>query len=131
MNIDIQTSSRRELVNITDKVRGAVKETRVENGICVVYTRHTTTSIIINENEHGLKKDILEILRKIVPEGAGYAHDTIDNNAHAHLQAILLGASAMIPIENSGLTLGAWQSIFLVELDGPRRRTVQVRIISA
>ena len=94
----------------------------------MVYSPHTTTAIIINENEHGLKEDILKLLNLMVPQGR-YAHDLIDNNARSHLQAVVLGNNVCIPVENGGLALGTWQSVFFVELDGPRNRRLTVRIV--
>ncbi|MDI6889131.1 MAG: secondary thiamine-phosphate synthase enzyme YjbQ [Methanocellales archaeon] len=128
MNIEVQTSQETELVDITQRVKETVGGAGIRNGLCVVYTPHTTTGIIINENEARLREDILSALDKVVPKGAGYQHDQIDHNAHSHLRAILLGPSAIIPIENGSLALGTWQSIFLVELDGPRKRTVHVSV---
>ncbi|MCZ7397088.1 MAG: secondary thiamine-phosphate synthase enzyme YjbQ, partial [Candidatus Methanoperedens sp.] len=89
----------------------------------------TTSSIIVNENERGLRTDILDMLKEIVPENKSYAHNSIDNNADSHLRAALLGMSETIPIEDGHLVLGTWQSIFFVELDGPRDRSVNVTII--
>lgn len=129
--MDIQTTTRTELIDITDRVRAIVKESGVKDGICIISTPHTTGGIIVNENEHRLRTDILGMLEMLVPENKSYAHDSIDNNAHAHLRAVLLGNSAAIPIEDSHLILGTWQSIFFVELDGPRNRSVNVKIIES
>ncbi len=129
--MDVQTSSRIELIDITDGVRTIVRESKIKNGLCVISTRHTTSSIIINENEGGLKKDILEMLELLVPENKNYAHNQIDSNAHAHLRAILLGMSEVLPVEDGHLVLGTWQSIFFAELDGPRSRSVNVKIIES
>ena len=95
----------------------------------MVYSPHTTTAIIVNENEHGLVGDILRLIDAIVPQD-GYAHDRIDNNARSHLQAVILGNSACMPVADGGLALGTWQSVFFVELDGPRRRRLTVRILA-
>ncbi len=127
--MDIQTTAQTELIDITDRVRAAVKESGVKEGICVISTRHTTSGIIINENERGLRTDILDMLEELVPENKNYAHNRIDSNAHAHLRAVLLGTSASVPVEDAHLVLGTWQSIFFVELDGPRNRSVDVKII--
>jgi secondary thiamine-phosphate synthase enzyme len=127
--MDIQTTTRTELIDITDRVRAAVKESGTEKGICVVSTRHSTGGIIINENERGLRSDILDMLETLVPENKSYAHNQIDNNADAHLRAVLLGASAVIPVVDGHPVLGTWQSIFFVELDGPRTRHVDVKIL--
>jgi len=99
------------------------------NGIAVIYTPHTTTALIVNEAESGLLEDIVEVLQKLIPKGAGYKHDRIDDNADAHLRACILGNSLVIPVENGRLVLGTWQRILFVELDGPRRRRVYVKVI--
>lgn len=129
--MDIQTSTQTELIDITDRVRAIVKENGIKDGLCVISTRHTTSGIIINENERGLRKDIVDMLDELVPENKQYAHNQIDNNAHAHLRAVLLGTSATVPVENGHLVLGTWQSVFFVELDGPRTRSVDVKIIES
>ena len=129
--MDIQTTTRTELIDITDRVRAAVKESGIKDGICIITTRHTTSGIIVNENERGLRADILDMLVSLVPEDRNYAHNSIDNNADAHLRAVLLGMSETIPIEDGHLVLGTWQSIFFVELDGPRNRTINVKMIKA
>ncbi|MCX9010192.1 MAG: secondary thiamine-phosphate synthase enzyme YjbQ [Candidatus Methanoperedens sp.] len=127
--MEIQTVRRVELVDITDRVRAKIKESGITDGICVISTRHTTGSIIINENERGLRADILDILEALVPANKNYAHNQIDNNGDSHLRAVLLGASEIVPVENGHPVLGTWQSIFFVELDGPRTRSVNVKII--
>jgi secondary thiamine-phosphate synthase enzyme len=129
--MDIQTNACIELIDITDRLRGLVKERRITDGICIISTPHTTCSIIINENERGLRTDILGMLEKLVPQYQNYVHDRIDNNAHSHLRAILLGMSEIIPVEDGHLVLGTWQSVFFVELDGPRKRSVNIKILES
>ena len=127
--IEINTTGSTELIDITAEVKEIVKAGGVDSGICVIFTRHTTSGIIINENEAGLKSDILTFLNALIPKGKGYRHDRIDNNAHSHLKALLLGSSVTIPVENGGLALGTWQSILFVECDGPRSREVYVKVV--
>ncbi|MDN5311025.1 MAG: hypothetical protein PWP14_2419 [Methanolobus sp.] len=127
--MQVNTSKRTELIDITGNVKRHVTESGVKNGICIVSTMHTTTAIIINENEKGLVEDILSVLEKIVPQGAGYQHDRIDNNADSHLKAVLLGNSESIPVRDGRLVLGTWQSVFLAELDGPRKRNIDITVI--
>lgn len=128
--LELRTKESTELIDITSEVKRIVSATGVDSGICVVFTRHTTTGIIINENETGLRSDILRMLDELVPRGKGYLHDRIDSNAHAHLRAVLLGSSVSIPIENGSMVLGTWQSIIFVECDGPRRREVFVQVVA-
>ncbi len=130
-HFSLKTTTRTELIDITDRVRAIVQESGTNDGICIISTRHTTSGIIINENERGLRSDVLELLETLVPENKNYAHNQIDNNADAHLRAILLGNSAVLPIEDGHLVLGTWQSIFFVELDGPRNRSVNVKIMES
>lgn len=129
--MNIQTTTQTELIDITDRVRAAVRESAVKDGICVISTPHTTSSIMINENERGLRNDILGMLEKLVPKDQNYAHDLIDDNAHSHLRAVLLGMSEIVPIDDGHLVLGTWQSIFFVELDGPRNRTVNIKMLES
>lgn len=126
--IDVSTSRSTEFINITGEVRAAVERSGVKEGVAIVYTKHTTTAITINENESRLLSDFEKALEKLVPKGAGYGHDNIDSNAHAHIRAIIMGPSETIPIRDGSLALGTWQSIFLVELDGPRSRKVMVQV---
>lgn len=128
--LELRTKESTELIDITDEVKRIVSGKGVDSGICVVFTRHTTTGIIINEYETGLRSDILRLLDELVPRGKGYLHDRIDSNAHAHLRAVLLGSSVSIPIENGSMVLGTWQSIIFVECDGPRRREVFVQVVA-
>ncbi|KAF5051939.1 hypothetical protein DSECCO2_413860 [anaerobic digester metagenome] len=119
MNLNIETSRRIELIDITSEVKEEVRISGVREGVCIISTRHTTAGIIVNENENGLREDILNMLERLVPQGAGYRHDRIDNNADSHLKAILLGSSEALPIVKGELELGTWQSIFLPKWMGP------------
>ncbi len=125
--VEIETRSRAEIIDITGEVEEFVRGK--DGDVAVIYTTHTTTAVIINEAESGLMRDVVTTLSKLIPERAGYEHDRIDSNADAHLRAALLGNSVVIPIENGRLALGTWQRILFVELDGPRRRRVIVKIV--
>ena len=127
--IEIITRENTELVDITDKIKEIVRNEGAISGICVVFTKHTTTGLIINENEAGLRSDIIALLNELIPKGGGYMHDRIDNNAHSHLRAMILSSSVCIPIDQANLMLGRWQSILFVECDGPRKREVYVKVI--
>jgi len=131
LQLKIKTSKRVELVDITSEVQEEVRKSEISEGICLISTQHTTAGIIINENETGLKEDILDLLNKLVPAGAGYRHDRIDDNADSHLRAILLGASESLPVSEGKLKLGTWQRIFFAEMDGPRTRTVNITLLRA
>lgn len=127
--MEIVTSRQIEIVDITDGIERYVNDCGREKGICLVYSLHTTTALIINEADEALLNDILKLMEKIAPQAAGYQHDRGDGNAHAHLRAALLGNSVIIPVENGGLALGTWQRILFIEMDGPRKRRLSIRII--
>jgi len=128
--IEIDTRERVEIIDITSSIEEFVRRSSIENGICLVYTLHTTTGLTVNEAERGLIKDMCRLMSSLIPEGAGYLHDKIDSNAHAHLQALLLGNSVTIPVDAGRPILGTWQRILFIELDGPRRRRLYCRTIS-
>jgi len=117
-----------EIIDVTTIVGEIVSKSRVKNGLAVVYTPHTTASVIINENEKGLVEDIRETLTKIVTKSAGYKHDRIDDNAHSHIKAVIVGNSRVIPLVDKKLGLGTWEHVFLADFDPPRTRTVNVLI---
>jgi secondary thiamine-phosphate synthase enzyme len=128
--ISLQTHSRVEMIDITAAVQKAAGEEKIEEGICLVYTPHTTAAITINENaDPDVPRDIISALEKIAPQNANYKH--AEGNSAAHVKSSLVGASEMIIIENDRLVLGTWQSIFFCEFDGPRSRKVLISIIAS
>ncbi len=127
--ITIDTKSSVELINITSEVQKIIRLKNIENALVNISTKHTTTSIIINEDESGLKKDIINFYEHLVPFD-NYFHDRIDNNARSHLKSLLSNSNQTLPVIDGKISLGTWQSIFLVELDGPRkRRRIDITII--
>ena len=128
-SINIDTTNKCELINITSHINDIIRENNVESGLVNISTRHTTSGIIINEDESGLKEDIVNVFEDIIPY-KNYLHDRIDNNARSHLMATITTPTQTLPIVNGRLSLGTWQSIFFLELDGPRlNRTVTISIL--
>lgn len=124
----VRTRATQEMVDITGRVAELVKATGVEDGICVIYVPHATAAVVINENaDPNVCADILDALAGLIPEGR-WRHDRIDNNAAAHIKATILGPSEAVPVQGGRLRLGTWQSLMLVELDGPRDRSVIVEV---
>ncbi len=128
-SFSIKTTAHIELNNISSQIVDILKRSGLKDGTLTCFTKHTTSGIIINEDEKGLVNDMVEYMKKIVPRGAGYKHDRIDNNAHSHVQATLVPCSVTIPFTNGILDLGTWQSIFFFEFDGPRSRTLLIKLI--
>jgi secondary thiamine-phosphate synthase enzyme len=127
--ISLSTSKRLDLVDITEGVSSFVRECNVESGICVVNSLHSTTAIVVNEHESGLKEDILRKVQEEFRRGAGWRHDMIDDNADAHLGSVFLGHSKIFPVKDGRLERGTWQNIFFLELDGPRNRRVLFEVM--
>lgn len=125
MTVDVETTERVDVVDVTSGVADAVPGT-VERGVCTVFVRHTTAGVVVNERESRLLGDLEDLLERLASRDGGYAHDELDGNADAHLRATLLGESASIPVADGELALGTWQSVLLVECDGPRTRTLDV-----
>ncbi|MEM0350358.1 MAG: secondary thiamine-phosphate synthase enzyme YjbQ [Archaeoglobaceae archaeon] len=125
ISIEIKTRNRNEIVDITEKVEEFLKG----SGIALIFTPHTTASVILNEAESRLLSDIINVLEKLVPKNLDYKHNEIDDNADAHIKASLLGNSVIVPFENGKLQLGTWQRILFVEFDGPRNRRVYVKVL--
>ena len=127
------TKSKFELVNITEKIREVVAESDVKNGIAVVYVPHCTGGIIINESaDPALEHDILGKFETLVPSKEKYYHDRIDDNGQAHVKACLVPTSQVVPVVDSRLQLGTWQSLFFIEFDGPKhKRSAIVMLIKA
>jgi secondary thiamine-phosphate synthase enzyme len=126
--LTIHTRQTQEMFDITPQVGDVVRRSGVANGLCLVYVPHATAAIAINENaDPNVCQDILDALSRMVPEGA-WRHDRVDNNAAAHIKATILGPSQTVPVRNGNLRLGTWQSVMLVEFDGPRDRTVIVEV---
>ncbi len=131
--IELATTRDREWIDLTPQVADIVARSEIERGVCLVYSMHTTTAIIVNENaDPNIGIDLITALDGAVPRKADWLHDRIDDNAQSHILASLLGTSESIPIEGGKLLLGTWQSILLVELDGPRpERRVAVQLVPA
>ena len=126
----VKTSSRCQMVDITNAVREILSRSECISGICYVFVPHTTAGITINENaDPDVPKDILTTLQKLIPEHDHYRH--MEGNSDAHIKSSMMGSSQAVFIEEGKLALGVWQSLFLCEFDGPRTRTVWVKIMSA
>jgi len=126
---DISTKSRTELIDITGIVEETVQKSGVTSGICIVHSVHSTTAIIVNEHETGLINDIIKKVQRDFPRGIGWLHDKVDDNADAHLASSYIGPTRVFPVRYGRLVRGTWQNIFLLELDGPRRRSIVIEVM--
>jgi len=125
MSPTVQTTDRIDIVDVTESVERGM--TSVDRGVCTVFVEHTTAAVSINEAEPRLLEDLEAFVAELsAPDG--WSHDALDGNADSHLRSSLLGRSVSVPIRGGELALGTWQSILLVECDGPRERSVSVTV---
>ncbi len=126
--IAVKTDTHSQFKDITHEVADCVRDSGVKSGTCLVYCPHTTAGITINENaDPDVVRDILAKTDRLIPWEEGYRH--FEGNSAAHIKAMLTGFSQMFIIENGRLLLGTWQGIYFAEFDGPRNRTVYVKIM--
>jgi secondary thiamine-phosphate synthase enzyme len=126
--IIVRSHKREELVEFTDDVRRALRESGARSGVCTLFVRHTTAGLTVNENaDPDVPRDMLQHLRKLVPQhGQDFRHS--EENSDAHIKATIVGSSVTIPFSEGELLLGRWQGIFLCEFDGGREREVIMAI---
>ena len=137
--VHIRTDRSLQLVDVTELVAERVRRSGVVEGMVTVQSRHTTAAIVVNENEPLLLDDFADLLEAWAPAGRPYRHNDLaarqapepdeKPNGHAHGRALLLGVSVCLIVADGRIDLGRWQSVFLVELDGPRKRTVSVQVL--
>ncbi len=122
---------RRELVNITPEVDICLKESGVQEGLCLVNAMHITSSVFINDDESGLHHDFEVWLEKLAPEKPydQYRHNGFEDNADAHIKRTLMGREVVVAITKGRLDFGPWEQIFYGEFDGKRRKRALVKII--
>jgi secondary thiamine-phosphate synthase enzyme len=137
--ISIETKKQFELMDITSQVQTAVVNSKISDGITIVFCPHTTAAIRLNHNEPLLMQDMMKALYRLIPLDISYSHDLFEirqnvapnerSNGHAHVKSFLLGSSENLLVEKGQILLGRMQSIFFVELDGARSREVWVKVM--
>lgn len=125
--IEVRTGGSQDIVDITSEVRRIVRASGVRDGLCVVFSMHTTAGITINENaDPDVKTDMIAGLSRAFPERDDYRH--MEGNSHSHLRTSCVGPSQTLIVSDGDLLLGTWQGLFLCEFDGPRTRHVAVKV---
>ena len=128
IEIPVKSGKRNELIDVTSQVQEAVAKSCVKEGLCVVYSPHTTAAVIITENaDPSVQKDIISKLNKMIPENEDYTH--LEGNSDSHIKSAVIGNSRTIIIKGGQLLLGTWEGIMFFEGDGPRSRKIFVKII--
>ncbi len=124
----VETHTHRDLVDVTEQVQSIVRASGVQDGICLVYCPHTTAAVTVNENaDPDVVADLLEVYVGLLGDERRFRH--AEGNSGGHALASLVGAGQALPVENGRLALGTWQSIYLCEWDGPRKRSLVVQVV--
>jgi len=127
--LKVVSSQRNEMIDITSDIQEIIIDENLQNGLVTVYVPHTTAGITINEGaDPSVQRDIIETLKRIIPENGDYHH--MEGNSDAHIKSSLLGSSVTVIVNNNRLVLGTWQHIFFYEGDGPRNRRVYIDLIA-
>ena len=127
---EIETEAPEQSIDITERVKEVVKRSDLERGSAQIMVLHSTAAIVVNEvADPNIGRDVLRALGDVAPRKNDWLHDRIDDNAHSHVKASLLGPSEILPIVNGALLLGTWQGIWLFEFDGPRTRKIAVHLL--
>ncbi len=135
--LEVQTSKRMEIHDLTEAVREMVRATGVTAGLVTLSTMHTTTAVFVNEPQSALLDDVQHLLERLVPRADEWKHndprysDCDRSNADAHLRAIMLGSSVTLQVAEGALTMGQWQRVLMAELDGPRKRALVLQVLAA
>lgn len=129
IRLEVSSSSRKELIDITKKVKSKLKDEEIRDGFCTLFVPHTTAGVLVNESaDPDVALDIKEKLSSLVPADDGYRHR--EGNSDAHIKSSLVGNSIRLIIEDGELLLGRWQGLFFCEFDGPRQREVWLKLSS-
>ena len=127
--LSVRTNRRTEMVEITGQIQELVRLSGVTEGVCHIFSAHTTAGLTINENaDPSVAADILMVLNRIISDQEAYRH--LEGNSPAHIKASLMGPQLTVLVSNGRLLLGTWQGIFLSEFDGPRTRKVHLKIMA-
>ncbi len=128
--LQITTTGAKEVVDLTDRLGAIVRKSKMREGLCALFVTHTTAALTTGEIGEGTEQDFLQVVEKMIPR-IQFQHAHNPAHAWSHMASSILGPSLTVPVSRGTLALGTWQSVMLVELDGPRERTVHVRLVGS
>ncbi len=125
------TENVEQVINITSECREALSESGIKEGLALIFPLHTSSCVFITDSDPGITLDYVDLLKRLVPQGAGYRHDQTDykENAHGHLRAILTGHHVTCPVTDGSFDFGAYHTVYYLEFDGQRPKEVLIKII--
>jgi secondary thiamine-phosphate synthase enzyme len=124
----VNTGGLKEVVDLTERVQSLVTRANIREGLCLLFVTHTTAALTTGEVGEGTEQDLLDVLEQIIPS-IRFRHAHNPSHAWSHMASSILGPSLSVPVTDGHLALGTWQSVLLVELDGPRERAVYVTLV--
>jgi secondary thiamine-phosphate synthase enzyme len=125
--LHVRTTARKQVVDLAERVEAVIRKAKMQEGLCALFITHTTAALTTGEIGEGTEQDFLQVVEQMIPRiQFRHAHDP--SHAWSHMASSILGPSLTIPVSVGKLVLGTWQSVMLVELDGPRERTVHVTV---
>lgn len=127
-NLQVSTSELKQIVDLTDQVQELIRRAKLKEGLCTVFVTHTTAAVTTGEIGEGTEQDFLQIVEQMIPR-IQFRHGHDPSHAWSHMASSIVGPSLTIPVSAGKLVLGTWQSVMLVELDGPRERNVYVTLL--
>ena len=128
--LTVQTSNKREFMNITPNVRDTANKSGIRDGLVLISSLHSNSGVFINDEEQGLLQDIEQWVNRLAPATDRYQHSArSESNASAHLQSVLLGHQALVSIAEGKLELGPWQQVIYAELDGQRPKRILIKVL--
>ena len=128
--ISITTSSRKQVVDLTERISGLIRKAKMSEELCSLFVTHTTAALTTGEIGEGTEEDFLQVVEQMIPR-IHFRHSHDPSHAWSHMASSLIGPSLSVPVSGGKLVLGTWQSVMLVELDGPRERSVHVTLLSS
>lgn len=124
----VKTDRRKQVIDLTDRVTAFIAKRNVTDGLCSLFLAHTTAALTTGEIGEGTEEDLLDVVEQMIPR-IRFRHGHDPSHAWSHMAASILGPSLTVPISRGKLVLGTWQSVLLVELDGPRQREIHVSVL--
>ena len=124
----VGTTNRKQVVDLTDRIEEKIRKAKLQEGLCALFVTHTTAALTTGEIGEGTEEDFLQVVEQMIPR-IEFRHTHNPSHAWSHMASSILGPSLTIPVSAGRLVLGTWQSVMLVELDGPRQRDVHMTLV--
>jgi secondary thiamine-phosphate synthase enzyme len=126
--LTVETTALKQVIDLTERVHALVRKRKLADGVCALFLTHTTAALTTGEVGEGTDEDLLDVVQQMIPK-IRFRHGHDPSHAWSHMAASILGPSLLVPVSDGKLVLGTWQSILMIEMDGPRQRTLHVTLL--